>query len=66
MMSKEMIVRLNEDRVKIKGCEYVQDLVRCEDCCHRRLVHKTWMCLFGLMIKGPDGFCNYGEREEAD
>ena len=33
-MSKEMIVRLNEDRVKINGCEYVQDLIRCKDCKH--------------------------------
>lgn len=31
-MSKEMIVRLNEDRVKVKGCEYVQDLIRCGEC----------------------------------
>lgn len=28
----EMIVKLNADRVKIEGCEYVQDLVRCADC----------------------------------
>lgn len=30
----EMIVKLNQDRVKIKGCEYVQDLIRCGECKH--------------------------------
>ena len=30
----EMIVRLNADHVKLKGCEYVQDLIRCGECKH--------------------------------
>ena len=29
---KEVIVRLTSDRIKIKGGEYVQDIVRCKDC----------------------------------
>ncbi len=33
-MSKEVIVRLTSDHIKVKGGEYVQDLVRCKDCKH--------------------------------
>ena len=67
-MSKEMIVRLNEDRVKIKGCEYVQDLVRCGEC-------RTWtsrggwttgVCnVWGDFTDGTD-FCSFAEPKEAD
>ena len=28
----EMIVKLNADRVKLKGCEYIRDLIRCIQC----------------------------------
>jgi len=31
-MSKEMIVKMTGDKIKVKGGEYVQDLIRCEEC----------------------------------
>ena len=31
----EMIIKLKQNHVKIKGCEYVQDLVRCGECKHK-------------------------------
>ena len=58
---KEVIVRLTSDRIKVKGGEYVQDLVRCGECKFSDLndcqLHK-WR------IKTND-FCSYGEvRDE--
>lgn len=32
---KEVIIRLNSDHIKVKGAEYVRDLVRCKECKHR-------------------------------
>lgn len=64
---KEAIIRLNSDHIKVKGAEYVQDLVRCRDC-------KYWWeckprgggdCDHYAMNTKPDDFCNYGEvRDE--
>ena len=62
-MSKEVIVKLTSDRIKIKGGEYVQDFVRCQDCKH-------WVYNFNGCSRNPctepwyatDG-CTYGERE---
>ena len=34
---KEVIVRLTSDHIKIKGGEYVQDLVRCGKCKYKRI-----------------------------
>ena len=31
-MSKEMIVKMTGDQIKVKGGEYVRDLIRCEEC----------------------------------
>ena len=61
---KEVIVKLNSDRIKIKGGEYVQDFVRCQDCKH-------WVYNFNGCSRNPctepwyatDG-CTYGERRE--
>ena len=62
-MSKEVIVKLTSDRIKIKGGEYVQDVVRCQDCKH-------WVYNFDGCSRNPctepwyaTDFCNYGERE---
>ena len=41
----EMIVKTNSDRIKVKGGEYVQDLVRCDDCYwgkNRCVIHKIY------------------------
>ena len=62
---KEVIVKLTSDRIKIKGGEYVQDIVRCQDC-------KYWVYNFNGCSRNPctepwyatDG-CTYGEvRDE--
>ena len=53
----EMIVRLNQDRVKIKGCEYVQDLIRCEDCKY----YKYGFCDCWYDGTRPDAFCSFAE-----
>ena len=60
---KEVIVRLTSDRIKIKGGQYVQDIVRCQDCKH-------WVYNFNGCSRNPctepwyaTDFCNYGERE---
>ena len=60
---KEVIVKLTSDRIKIKGGEYVQDFVRCQDCKH-------WVYNFNGCSRNPctepwyatDG-CSHGERE---
>ena len=61
---KEVIIRLNSDHIKVKGGEYVQDFVRCQDCKH-------WVYNFNGCSRNPctepwyatDG-CTYGERRE--
>ena len=60
---KEVIIRLNSDHIKVKGAEYVRDLVRCQDC-------KYWVYNFNGCSRNPCtepwyalDFCNYGERE---
>ena len=63
-MSKEMIVKLNSDRVKLNGCEYVQDLVRCGECEYWYInndlpVEENEICPLGT---DANDFCSYGER----
>lgn len=62
---KEVIVKLTGDHIKVKGAEYVRDLVRCQDCKH-------WVYNFNGCSRNPctepwyatDG-CSYGEvRDE--
>ena len=56
----EMIVKLNTDKVKLNGCEYVQDLVRCGEC---RWYNCNACFRDGGTENGrrPDDFCSYGE-----
>lgn len=63
----EIIVKLTDSRIKLKGGEYVRDLVRCKDC-------KWWDndgdaegCThkYGGMWAKSDAYCSYGERAEA-
>ena len=64
-MSKEVIVRMTSDHIKVKGGEYVQDFVRCQDCKH-------WVYNFNGCSRNPctepwyatDG-CTYGERNDG-
>ena len=66
-MSKEMIVRLNEDRVKIKGCEYVQDLIRCKDCKYWEKPKSWFACTYWSAdpyeqaTTEADDFCSFAE-----
>ena len=60
---KEVIVKLTSDRIKINGGEYVQDVVRCQDCKH-------WVYNFNGCSRNPctepwyaTDFCNYGEKK---
>jgi hypothetical protein len=63
----EMIVRLNEDRVKIKGCEYVRDLIRCKDCKYWEK-HETWSACtywtgdpYDQAAAEAEDFCSFAE-----
>lgn len=69
---KEVIVRLTADHIKVKGGEYVQDLVRCGECKHYEdPKHKIfencvkWKESHGIILPmKPNDFCSYGERRE--
>ena len=64
---REIIVRYNDgnDHMAVRGGEYVQDLVRCQDCRH-------WVYNFNGCARNPctepwyatDG-CTYGERNDG-
>lgn len=55
----EMIVKLKKDHVKIKGCEYVRDLIRCEDCKY----YEDGLCAnIDFLTVKPDDFCSYAEE----
>ena len=56
---KEVIVRLTSDHIKVKGAEYVQDLVRCAEC---KYYEADW-CYWRDEAITADDFCSYGERE---
>lgn len=53
---KEAIIKLTSDRIKVKGGEYVQDLVRCRECRHR----EEYPC---KVYHDDDWYCADGERE---
>lgn len=65
-MSKEVIVKLTSGHIKVKGGEYVRDIVFCKECKH-------WCKgdeVYGICYRCPntrqmrcDDFCSYGERE---
>lgn len=62
-MAKEMIVKMNTDYAKIKGCEYVRDLIRCEDCKYFIPVNNapSECASTGLDVMADD-FCSYAEE----
>ena len=61
---KEAIIRLNSDHIKVKGAEYVQDLVRCKDCKHSPQNTKEIPLHDSCYTFKADDFCSYGERRE--
>lgn len=68
---KEAIIKLTSDHIKVKGAEYVQDLVRCKECKHEPIcshsVQHTTRELTSVTIgyKSVD-FCSCGERKESE
>ena len=60
---KEVIVRLTSDHIKVKGAEYVQDLVRCGECKHSPKNTKEIPLHDSCYTFKSDDFCSYGERE---
>ena len=69
-MAKEMIVKMNTDYAKIKGCEYKRDLVRCEDCKYFDALNNDdhgWCKLIsdlpiGVSVRYHDDYCSYAEE----
>lgn len=67
----EIIVKMTGDHIKIKGGEYVQDLVRCKECTrHEDINAKEYegicLCRINGMMVNENGFCSFGERRGAD
>ena len=66
----EMIVKLNADRVKLNGCEYLQDLVRCGECRYwqdNNGGYPTIECRWGHdETPNADDFCSFAERKEDE
>lgn len=54
----EIIVKMEGDRIKLKGGQYVQNLVRCRDCKKKR------SCVTFDGICNDDGFCSLAEARE--
>lgn len=68
-MSKEVIVKLTSDRIKVKGGEYMQDLVRCAECkykqqCRKAVEHITHEPTSVTIGYKSVEWCSYGERDE--
>lgn len=64
-MAKEMIVKMNTNYAKIKGCEYVRDLVRCENCKWFIPINNSDHGYCGDIGGRPayhDDFCSEGEE----
>jgi hypothetical protein len=62
-MAKEMIVKMHTDYAKIKGCEYIRDLIRCEDCKYFIPVNNapSECASTGLDVMADD-YCSYAEE----
>lgn len=60
----ELIVRLRQDTIRVKGGEYVQDLVRCKACMlgEETLVEGDVYCRELDRVMRENNFCSYGER----
>ena len=62
---QEVIVKLTSDHIKVKGAEYVRDLVRCAECKWAKANGTYQWCgrLDSTAQITADDFCSYGERE---
>ena len=51
----EVIMKLKGNHVKVKGGEYIQDLVRCVECRHRPVKEDADGEDFGFNVIAPEG-----------
>lgn len=61
----EMIVKLNADRVKLKGCEYIRDLIRCIQCRYAQNKVCSHPNNNGCCID-DNHYCGYAEIKEDE
>ena len=67
----EIIVKLTDSRIKLKGGEYVRDLVRCKDCKYAEVADPEdsqdgYTCQFhrgSIWFSGS--YCSWAERKES-
>lgn len=65
----EIIVKLNGKHIKIKGGDYVQDLVRCKECIWRDTDNQGEdYCTYakGLADINESSFCSWGKESASD
>ena len=67
----EIIVKMKSDYIKIKGGEYIRDLVRCKDCKYSSH-NKVYGCRFEPFDTSENGgrmysndYCSFGERADT-
>ena len=62
----EIIVNMKTDYLKIKGGEYKQDLIRCEDCPWHEPYNNDdhGRCQITGCQVYPDDFCSYAEEKQ--
>ena len=65
-MSKEIIVKMTDDHIKIKDGEYVRDIIRCKECKWYKQSETFCENGNGLWQAGDNCFCSYGERKESE
>ncbi len=56
----EVVVKLTDRHIKVKGGEYVQDIVRCKEC--RHWTYGKDLCTLHDMGMMADDYCSYGEK----
>ena len=57
-MSKLVVVKMKDDHMKVEGGEYIQDLVKCEECV------KCGFCAIQAMAK-KIRYCSLGKENDA-
>lgn len=62
----EVIVKMTGDRIKVKGGEYVRDLVRCKECKHSPKNTKEIPLHDGCYTFNPNDYCSYGEHGKRE
>ena len=65
---KEVMVKLTSDHIKVKGAEYVRDLVRCAECKWAKANGTYQWCgrLDSTARITADDFCSYGQKGDEN